>query len=720
MNQSHADQPLYHQRLEIFERIVFVLALAFIPILLIVIYAGFSRGWTPLTVAQVGLISIIIGAHLCRKVVTAKNRLLVITTIFLIAAATELYRYGFTAAPMYLMTVVPILASTSFGLRYGFLALALILAILVFFGVATIAEGRVPPGSFPDFFFEPKEWIVRLINLTIATSIGIYVTGRLFSFHETSTLSLEEKYDELESSLSRNHQATEIAKLGYAVTDEKNDCFIECDEAFASMHGMTVEEMMKVNILTDIIEKMIQPSDQEQARINKHRLDQGEAVISEFGHKLGNGEVRHIRKIFTPRNSKRGVGHFVEIVGQDVSESYELREQLFQSQKLEAIGNLTGGVAHDFNNLLAIILGNLETLEEEVISGSVSQDSLPIIEASIAATIRGSDLTKNMLAFARRSRLEAGVFQLNDVVRRAEVWISRTLPSNINVETTLSAGLWKVHADQSTSESALLNLLLNAQQAMPDGGKLTIETSNVTVDGDYIGSRSEDIAAGRYVMLAVSDTGHGIEHKDLEKVFDPFFTTKAPGEGTGLGLSMVLGFMKQSGGTARVYSEVGQGTTLKLYFQAASGRETADLAPSKARQPVSKGQRCILVAEDEPDVLSVIVTALKKSGFHVISTGTGDEALAVFIENLDNVDLLLTDIVMPGDLLGTALAREVRTRKPELPVVFMSGYANEATVHGNGLRPEDIRLMKPIRRSDLIKAIHESLNMAQNGNETIN
>jgi len=258
-----------------------------------------------------------------------------------------------------------------------------------------------------------------------------------------------------------------------------------------------------------------------------------------------------------------------------------------------------------------------------------------------------------------------------------------------------------------------LNLILNARDAMPEGGKLTIETGNVTISDDYVDSRQEDIAPGRYVMLAVSDTGCGIQQEELQRIFEPFYTTKETGKGTGLGLSMVLGFAKQSSGTVRVYSELGDGTTVKLYFPARyAPAETGDIVGRFEATAPRTETVSILLAEDEIEVQQVFATSLRKAGYRVHATNSGDEARAAFAAHPEGYDLLLTDIVMPGSLHGTALATELRKIRPDLPVVFMSGYANEAKVHGNGLRPEDIRLMKPVRRANLLEAIRKALTAA--------
>ena len=380
------------------------------------------------------------------------------------------------------------------------------------------------------------------------------------------------------------------------------------------------------------------------------------------------------------------------------------REISRRAQRNESIGQLTGGVAHDFNNLLAVIMGNLELLRMD--DDPASQHEL--IDAAITATLRGADLTKNMLAFARKAPLKPVVLDLNDVVREAKNWIVRTLPESVQVETSLLAGLWPVQADRASLESALLNLTLNARDAMHGQGSLTIETANVRIDQAYIDSRNEELAPGRYVMLAVSDDGDGIPDDVIDSIFEPFFTTKPPGLGSGLGLSMTVGFMRQSGGTIQIYTEVGQGTTFKLYFPAATVPLEQQHAPAITVEQSGDRKTKLLVAEDEDAVRTTLVKILERANYQVTATSSGDAAYDIFKAD-PTYDLLLTDIVMPGELQGTGLAKALRERWPDLPVIFMSGYASEATVHGNGLRPEDIRLMKPVQRADLLAALEQGL-----------
>ena len=387
--------------------------------------------------------------------------------------------------------------------------------------------------------------------------------------------------------------------------------------------------------------------------------------------------------------------------------SRELKRQgelLLQAQKMETIGNLTGGVAHDFNNLLAVILGNLELIIETHDPAEIKK----FAHSALTAGKQGAELTQKMLSFARQAPLDPDVIQLNAVVRDMGTWLARVIPESVEVEVSLLAGLWKVWADPSMVQNAILNLILNACDSMSGDGKLTVETGNLRIDEEYIDQRNEDVDPGRYVMLAISDTGEGIPPENLARIFDPFFTTKPAGSGSGLGLSMVQGFMKQSGGTIRVYSEPGVGTTFKLYFPARSGDDaTAAHTVDREGQFTSTEARILLV-EDEPAVLDMLTTTLHRASYNVTTARSGDDALRIWKE-AGGFDLLVTDIVMPGKLQGTHLAKALRGLQHSLPVVFMSGYAKEATVHGNGLRPEDIRLMKPFGRHELVAAVEKAL-----------
>lgn len=385
----------------------------------------------------------------------------------------------------------------------------------------------------------------------------------------------------------------------------------------------------------------------------------------------------------------------------DNTEAKRAATELHQKQRMEAVGALVGGVAHDFNNLLAVIQGNLEFLQDDPDDPS----RIEFIENALGAAQRGAQLTQQLLSYGRQAHLSPRRIDLNRVVRGADRMLRRLVPANINLETVTAAGLWQADIDAAQLENAILNIVNNARDAMVTGGCITIETCNVRIDSDYVEARDEEIAPGRYVMLAISDTGAGMAAETLDHIFDPFFTTKQVGEGSGLGLSMVFGFMRQSNGTIRAYSEAGTGTTFRLYFPAKSGGETDQPAP-KLRGSHDGAGKLVLLAEDQDELRHILVRQLQKTNFRVVACATGDAALRK-VENGLRPDILLTDIVMPGSIQGPELAKRVRKIHNDLRVLYISGYPTEAAIHGNGVRPTDRHLIKPVRQVDLSQALSD-------------
>ena len=535
-----------------------------------------------------------------------------------------------------------------------------------------------------------------------ALFVFLIVAGLAVLVHRIYQQSRNREFLEQEETLhqERLSQAAEIARLGYYVWDPIRDVCLYCSETHAAFHGVTPDAYVAQASALDGPFSLTAAEDREFVRKKYLELRGGEPIRIEYSVYDGEKDVR-LREIARPifdenQNVVREIGTTL-----DITEQYLADAKLRRREKLETIGQLSGGIAHDFNNLLAIVIGNLELLDNV---RDVNEERI-LVSNAIAAAVRGADLAKNLLTFARRADLSPEVLDLNGLVRDAQNWIGRTIEANIEVETSLLARLWRVNADRGSVESALLNLVINARDAMPNGGKLTVETSNVRIDQDHVGIHDEDIPEGRYVLLAVSDTGSGIKKADLDRIFEPFYSTKDESLGTGLGLSSIQGFMAQSGGVVRVYSEVGVGTTFKLYFPALLSEDIVGNSVPFSQQKDRQGTKLrVLLAEDQDDVRDILQRMLEFAGHDVVACPNGDLAFATFADDQD-FDLLVSDVVMPGKLQGTALANEARNLKPSLAVIFVSGYASEATVHGNGLRPEDIRLMKPVRRKDLLEAL---------------
>jgi PAS domain S-box-containing protein len=397
------------------------------------------------------------------------------------------------------------------------------------------------------------------------------------------------------------------------------------------------------------------------------------------------------------------------VVYHDVTEARETERQLRQAQKMDSVGQLTGGVAHDFNNILTVITGTIEILEQ----GVADRPELAAIAKMIDdAAGRGSELTRNLLAFSRRQPLQPRKTNVNELVVETARLLRPTLGENIEIEAMLDDDASPALIDPNQLSASLLNLAINARDAMPNGGKLTFETADVTLDESYA-EMNADMRPGAYVMIAVSDNGSGISAAIIDKVFEPFFTTKALGRGTGLGLSMVYGFVKQSEGHIKIYSEEGHGTTIKIYLPRTTGQSEQPALATPAA-PICGGDETILIVEDDALVRGYVVSQVKSLGYRTLSATNAAEALAV-IDGKTPVDLLFTDIVMPGGMNGRQLADEARKRRPELKVLFTSGYTENAIVHHGRLDPGVLLLAKPYRKHQLAQMIRVAL---ERGDET--
>ncbi|HXE04146.1 MAG TPA: CHASE3 domain-containing protein [Methyloceanibacter sp.] len=408
----------------------------------------------------------------------------------------------------------------------------------------------------------------------------------------------------------------------------------------------------------------------------------------------------------------------------ELEEESKLRREaeatLGQAVKMEAVGQLSGGIAHDFNNLLTIIIGNLDAMKRQLAKLTGLEPAPEIagkLSKSLDAALRGAQssaqLTQRLLAFSRRQALEPQRLDLNRLVSGMLEMFRRTLGSDISIETVLGAGLWPTFADGHQLENVLLNLALNAKAAMPDGGCLTIETANTYLDDAYV-RRFGDIKAGQYAVLCVTDTGTGIAKDILDKVFEPFFTTKPPGEGSGLGLAMVHGFVKQSGGHVRIYSEEGRGTTVKIYLPRLIGEEVGAVPAGKAEGeqaiPRAKPGEMILLVEDSEGVREYARDILLELGYGVIDAANGQEALRA-VAKKPHISLLFTDVVL-GESNGRVLADKVRQIYPNLPVLFTTGYTRNAIVHQGRLDPDVQLLNKPFTQQDLARKLRELLDAA--------
>ncbi|MEX2335001.1 MAG: PAS domain S-box protein, partial [Pseudohongiella sp.] len=449
----------------------------------------------------------------------------------------------------------------------------------------------------------------------------------------------------------------------------------------------------------------IYPDDLQRVMFNIHKAIEGDeqSWSDEYRFIKADGSVAMVLdRGFIIRDE---TGTAIRMLGSmvDLSEQRNLEIQLREAQKLEAVGQLTGGVAHDFNNLLTVILGNMEELQDRLHG---EPELIRLAEVAISAAERGAELTNGLLAFSRRQALNPKVLDITRSLKTMETLFKRTLPEHIDINVVSAANSWTIQIDPGQLEVALLNLVLNARDAMPDGGKLTIESANAVLDEDYA-ELNGGIEPGEYLLVSVSDTGAGMAADIQNRAIEPFFTTKEFGKGSGLGLSMVYGFTKQSNGHLKIYSEQGVGTAVKLYFPRTRLAANTDEAQF-SETPIRGGTEHILVVEDDELVRDYVTGQLAALGYRVSEADNGPQALET-LTRIAPVDLLLTDVVMPGGMTGRQLAEIVVAQYPEVRVLYTSGYTENAIVHHGRLDPGVQLLGKPYSRGDLAMKVRAAL-----------
>ncbi|MCK0530976.1 hybrid sensor histidine kinase/response regulator [Sphingobium agri] len=493
-----------------------------------------------------------------------------------------------------------------------------------------------------------------------------------------------------------------LARDPFLIADMEGK-WLSASPAWTDILGWSQEEL-----IGRTSEWMEHPDDSARTREEVQTLQQGVLTIRfENRFRTKDGEYRSFSWTAVPDNG------LVYCVARDVTEQRaharalaETEAALRQAQKMETLGQLTGGVAHDFNNLLQVVTGNLELLQRGL---NDNERMRRAADNAMAGAERAAMLTQQLLAFSRRQPLAPERVDPNRLVSRMSDLLNRTLGERIEVETIQAARAWPIEVDLNQMENALLNLAVNARDAMPDGGKLTIEVANTHID-DHYAAQEDDVQPGQYVLICLSDTGQGMDAETLSHAIEPFFTTKEVGRGTGLGLSMVYGFIKQSGGHIRVYSEVGEGTSVKIYLPRYHGLVPANDQLEEAPRPaVSGGDETVLVCEDDEKVRAYAVEVLNELGYHVIEVGNGPAALEALEQPGEHIDLLFTDVVLPGGMTGADVAREAAARRPDIKILFATGYARNAIFHHGRLDPGVELLTKPFTYADLAGKVREVL-----------
>jgi PAS domain S-box-containing protein len=476
-------------------------------------------------------------------------------------------------------------------------------------------------------------------------------------------------------------------------------CYLMINSAGAHMLNLPAEEIIGKDDAA-----LFGADTARRIRDDDRRIIESGAMQSYENSATANGSTRTYLATKGPYRDQQGNTIGVIGISRDITEHKHLEAQLLQAQKMESIGQLAGGIAHDFNNMLSAVIGFIGSAQLELPEHSPAQHDLEVAES---AAWRAADLTRQLLAFARKQVVEPRVLNLNTVIADMDKLLRRLIGEDIDLISLPAADLWRVKVDPGHIEQVIVNLAVNARDAMPNGGKLTIETANTLLDADYTDQHA-GVFPGPYVMLAISDTGIGMDTAVQQHIFEPFYTTKEIGKGSGLGLSTCYGIVKQHGGHIWVYSEVGHGTTFKIYLPPVEESADLELLPDEAKV-VLQGSETVLLVEDEPLVRELASTILQAQGYTVLTASNGEEALRVAQSlAVGAIDLLVTDVVMPG-MRGKALVEHVAGMYPSIKVLFISGYATDAITHHGQLEPGTHFLSKPFTRTALARKVREVL-----------
>jgi PAS domain S-box-containing protein len=571
--------------------------------------------------------------------------------------------------------------------------------------INVILDGNDPPfgvleadspteGDFTERDLAFLEAIANLLGMALQRNRADAEIRRL---NETLASQVEERTAQLRASqrqiqLFYDHSSECHALL--MVGESGEFIYEELNPAALRLYGLSRDEVVGHTIG--------EVHDPERATEIAHALNEALATDRPVRYQRAQGATL-IEAVAAPVPAYPGEARRVAVSARDVTESRQLEEHLRQAQKMEAVGQLTGGVAHDFNNLLTVVIGNLDVME----LGLTDERLVRLLGAARRGAERAATLTHRLLAFSRKQPLAPQQVDLNKLVGGMSELLRRSLGEAVTIDTSLAGDLWLTSADANQIENALLNLALNARDAMPSGGKLTIGTANATLDSAHAGPYPE-VARGDYVLLSVTDTGNGMSADTLAKAFEPFYTTKDIGDGSGLGLSMVYGFARQSGGHAAIKSAPGHGTVVELYLPRLIASVAAAETPAAVPMPDSRTGEIILVVEDDEDVRAYSVTALETLGYVVHAARNAEEALKR-LDALAHVDLLFTDVGLPGGTNGRELAEAATVARPGLKVLFTTGYASRAVVRDGALDPGIDMIGKPFTLKEVALKIRDVL-----------
>ena len=652
----------------------------------------FEHSWNPAYYAHMTLAVLILTTTVFRKKLPYAVRTSVLLGTLLILGVVGLAAFGLPGGGIPLLLTFATLTTVAFGTRAGIVACLICLLVIVAAGAAICTGTITFPFDIGAYATSVTAWGIMTAGFAVFLSpviIGLGVMhDRLVNSFQTLSQS-ETRFRRIMDNL--------FGSFIYQHDTEGNINYVS--RSLTNVLGYEPDEFLKhfTTYLTDhqVNEEVCQHTAQSIQGVIQHPYE------AQIRHK--NGSIRWLEISETPLRDASGAVVSVEGIAHDISERKRLEEQLRQSQKMEAVGQLAGGVAHDFNNLLQAILGFGELAFSETKPGSTVHDGL---EQVLAAGNRAAVLVRQLLAFSRQQVLKLEDLDLSEVVADLAKMIRRVIGEHIALDIKSEAGLLAIHADRGQIEQIMMNLCVNARDAMPDGGKLILQADFAELDAEYC-KPYPWTTPGRYAMLSVTDTGCGMDQETQQHIFEPFFTTKGLGKGTGLGLSTVYGIVHQHKGIINIYSEKGIGTTVKIYLPLLQ-EPTAENSETIAAAPPSGGTETILMAEDDEAVRSVAKRFLNAAGYTVLTASNGKEAIRVFDENIDTIDFVLLDVVMP-ELGGRAVFDHIQTKRPETCVLFASGYT-AGDDQTDSLLDLGVKLIqKPYHHNDLLTTVRQML-----------
>jgi len=696
-------QKLFDVRSRICDACVLAFAIFAMPALAASLYRAVDFGWQPINALHILIGISALAMVFSRKRIPYKVRATYLVAMFVFMGVSSIWTFGLLAAGLLALAIAPVLSTILFGIRSGVMTLVFVVLAVGLIGTATVLNNRLPAFDVVTYMTSAPAWMLAIIGIVFTSGTTIFALEALNKFfvvsaetshHNAAAMAdSETKYRDILNNMPDILFRTDIEGRLLMISPSAEDILGYTPEELIDRDNADLYGNAKSR--TRLLDEIAKADGKLIGLTIPMRHKDGHVVVTSTNasyYRDAQGNILGVEGISRDTTDQRKAETALK----------EHEEALRRAQRMETVGQLTGGIAHDFNNLLGIMVGNTEMLKDKIAGDKDGQEYLDDLKWAVD---RAASLTSRLLAFSRKQTLSPVAVNFNDLIDSLDDLLRRTLGETIILKIHPTPGLWLVTIDPHQFENTLVNLALNARDAMPKGGTLTIEAANVTLDETYA-QQYDDVVSGDYVKIAVSDTGTGMPPEVQKKVFEPFFTTKDVGKGSGLGLSMVYGLILQSKGHITIYSEEDLGTTVSLYIPR-SGEASAKETTSNGSQEIEMGSERILIVEDDARVRKIPARILKDQGYDVEEAENGREALE-HLRGDRPIDLLFTDMVLPGGMNGAQIAEEAVRLQPNIKVIYATGYAEHSDIL-NGLAAFTVLVNKPYSREDLLVKVRAVL-----------